>query len=119
MKYIKTYEQVENSDKIYFSIDIEKLTPNKIRLVAKKIAKMFPKYKISTDLDFLIDTDPKYLKFDYKEYKYINVHYIYVFLDDDNNEYPIIDGNMFLSTNSIEELINNLDAIENIHKYNL
>jgi len=124
MKYIKKYESKKKI--MEFTVNIENLTEDEIRLVVKKIVKLLPVYKnrMSKDLYFLYDTDPKYLKCDYKNYKYIIVSMTYTYLDNrnaihDSKELDIIDGTLFLTTNSVPELIENLKASKEINKFNL
>lgn len=122
MKHLKTFENIKSE--IYFTINIQNLSPNEIKSIAIKINKMFPTYKFSQDLEFLIDTDPKYLKINYTDYDYIIVHKFYVYLDNVNatineQELESIDGDLFLKTNSIEELKYNLKVSKNVNKYNL
>lgn len=125
MKYIKSYETIGIGDKFKCTIDIEKLTKNNILKICKNLMKFFPSYHFSQNIRDAADINPIYIKLTVKEYKYINLSQLYTFFEKqldspaDNDDYPIVDGNIFLKAKSKEELMQNIELYLSSNKYNL
>jgi hypothetical protein len=114
MKYLKYFE---DNDTFRCNIDIQALSIEEKRLMCKKLIKWFPSFDFQDDLLDIARIDAQYLKLKVKEYNYIEVSKIYTSIEKERDGVgiPTIDGNLALSSNSIEDFKKCMTAI----KYNI
>lgn len=123
MKYIKTFESTDDR-KFTCSIDIRNIEPKKVSLICKKLMYWFPNFRFNSDVELVADTDPKYLKLNTKDYGYIEVSKLYVYLEIEkhhvyNSRIPLIDPQLVFISETVDELIQNVEIFKTSTKYNL